>query len=103
MVHAEINLNDTGYYHFDLYYSKNRIGVSGLNIELAKSGFSISNLCLSKKDVDVLDAWLAANNIVGEYKYTKNKIWVRCQNLLSVDIMVKLTRHLRSINAKFGK
>ena len=84
-------------YSFSLYYSK-FVYRGGLNIKRAKSNFSISNLVLNKKDVEVLESFLSKKGLTAEYSITKAGTWARCQTLLSSKEMVELAKFLKSNN-----
>lgn len=102
MTASQIQLAEKATSHLNLYYGKFVYG-GGLNIQRAKSGYSISNLVLNSKEVETLEKFFATKGIEGIYKYTKSSIWVRCQNSLDTNTMVELAKFLRTNKINFGK
>jgi len=94
-------ISDKSDRNFGLYYS--RYGFGGLNIKRANSGFSISNLILNKKDIEVLEDFFKEKGTVSEYSITKAGTWARCQTLIDKKDMVELAKYLRANKISFGK
>lgn len=89
-------------YSFGLFYTR-KLASHGLNINRAKLGFSISNLTLNKKDIEILEQFLKQKNITAEYVITKSGTWARCQTALSIKDTIDLARYLRDNKIRFGK
>jgi hypothetical protein len=84
-------------YNMELKYSRDahHYGIC-LNLTLVRTGFSLCNRVLNTDDVALLEMFFDEKGIIGTYKKTKSKTWVRCTNDLSIQQMESLVKFIKA-------